>query len=112
MGKSGSIALALLATLCTACGGQQLTCDDPQAYQASVEVEKIRAPDGLDALAESKEMDIPRASPQDPRPPGSPCLELPPTIQSAALRRASQQDEDEAETEAETDDDSGDDEVP
>ncbi len=104
MSKSGSIFLAMLALLCTACGGPALTCDSPQAYQASIEVEKVRSPDGLDTLMVGKEMDIPRASPQDPRPPGSPCLDLPPTVASAALRRAARADsDDEDEDEAETD---------
>ncbi len=103
--------LALLALLCSACG-QQLTCDSPQPYQASIEVEKVRSPDGLDTLLEGKEMDIPRASPQDPRPPGSPCLDLPPTIQSEAMRRASRRGSDAeadsaADTESVDDDDAG-----
>ena len=100
MSKSGSIFLAMLALLCTACGGPALTCDSPQAYQASIEVEKVRSPDGLDTLMVGKEMDIPRASPQDPRPPGSPCLDLPPTVASAALRRAARADPDDDEAEA------------
>lgn len=99
--------LAAAALLCSACG-QQLTCEDPQAYQASIEVEKVRSPDGLDALLEGKEMDIPRASPQDARPPGSPCLDLPPTIQSEAMREATRRRvSTDAETETETETDTG-----
>ena len=87
MAKFRSMALIVLAMLCSACG-QQLTCESPQPYQAAVEVEKLTVPEGLDLLLEGKEMDIPRASPQDPRPSDAPCLDLPPTIQSTALRGA------------------------
>lgn len=119
MAKFRSMALIVLALLCSACG-QQLTCDSPQPYQASVEVEKLSVPEGLDLLLEGKEMDIPRASPQDPRPEGSPCLDLPPTIQSTALRGAADDrrgsnaqnaeasEEGEAETEAASDEDESD----
>lgn len=73
------ITTTALAVCLSGCGSN-LTCDDPQAYQEAVEVTKIDAPDGLDGLEESREMVIPRSSPRDPRPPGSPCLDLPPTI--------------------------------
>ena len=109
MSKSGSIILAVLAMLCSACG-QQLTCDSPQPYQASIEVGRIQTPEGLDELNEGKEMDIPRASPQDPRPAGSPCLDLPPSIQSRDLRGGGGSDDDEEDESDDTGDDTGDDE--
>jgi len=59
-----------------------MTCDEPEPYQAAVEVPRVEPPEGLSELSPSEEMEIPRASPQDPRPPGSPCLDLPPTLQS------------------------------
>lgn len=58
------------------------TCDDVQAYQLANETDKVDAPEGLDDLPEANEMQIPRASPRDPREPGSPCLDIPPTLQS------------------------------
>ena len=73
---------ASLIALLSGCA-QSLTCDDPQPYQAAIETNKVAAPEGLDGLEESREMRIPRASPQDPRPPGSPCLDLPPPLRSA-----------------------------
>ncbi len=71
-----------LTALLSGCA-QNLSCDDPQPYQAAVETAKVASPDGLDPLEESREMRIPRASPQDPRPPGSPCLDLPPPLRAA-----------------------------
>ena len=106
MANIRSTPLVVLALLCSACG-QQLTCESPQPYQAAVEVEKLTVPEGLDLLLEGKEMDIPRASPQDPRPADAPCLDLPPTIGSDSLRgaaddrRRSNAEADEAEEEAE-----------
>ena len=73
----------LLATILSGCA-QNLTCDDPQPYQAATETDKLAAPEGLDPLEETREMRIPRASPQDPRPPGSPCLDLPPALDSTS----------------------------
>ena len=73
-----SIACIALAT--GACGSN-LTCDEPQAYEFAEEGVRIVAPEGLDNLEASKEVPIPKASPRDPRPEGSPCLDLPPTIQ-------------------------------
>lgn len=76
------ILITALAAGMSGCA-QNLTCDDPQPYQAAIETDKIAAPDGLDELQEGREMRIPRASPQDPRPPGSPCLDLPPPIRAS-----------------------------
>jgi hypothetical protein len=74
--------ITLFSALLTGCA-QNLSCDKPQPYQAAVETSKVAAPDGLDPLEEDREMRIPRASPQDPRPPGSPCLDLPPPLRAA-----------------------------
>jgi len=71
--------LASAALSLTACGSN-LTCDDPQAYQQAMEGQRVEAPDGLDDLQVNREIQIPRASPREPRPQGSPCLELPPTL--------------------------------
>lgn len=68
-----------LAGALAACGGDKpLTCDEPQRYQASVQGQRIVAPQGLDNLEASRELEIPDPSPREPRPKGSPCLELPP----------------------------------
>ena len=74
-----SIALAALVT-----GGcaADLTCDEPQAYELAEEGVRVTAPEDLDQLEVSRETPIPKASPRDPRPDGSPCLDLPPTINS------------------------------
>jgi len=55
------------------------TCDEPQRYQAAMETKKVEVPEGLDPLDELREMPIPRAEP-GPRPDGSKCVELPPSI--------------------------------
>jgi len=81
------LALALLSALLSGCA-QNLSCDKPQEYEAAVETDKIAPPDGLDPLEETREMRIPRASPQDPRPPGSPCLDLPPPLRSTSSTEA------------------------
>ncbi len=70
------------AVACGACGGPKLTCDDPQRYQQAREGARVDAPADLDELQASKELQIPKASPREPRPQGSPCLDLPPTIQA------------------------------
>ena len=75
------IPIIVAAATMTACGSN-LTCDDPQAYQAARENARVVVPDGLDNLEPGKEVAIPKASPRDPLPPGSPCLDLPPTIQA------------------------------
>ena len=76
-----AIALLLVSAL-GACGnkGGVKTCDKPQRYQESVENERVRSPDDLDNLDSLREMPVPQANPSPDRPPGSPCLELPPRI--------------------------------
>ena len=73
------ILLGLIALATGACAAD-LTCDDPQLYQDAVEGRRVTAPEDLDNLQSAREIQIPRASPRDPRPPGSPCLDLPPTL--------------------------------
>ncbi len=63
-----------------ACGGSKdLTCDDGP-YLSAVRTPKVEVPEDLDALEELKEMPLPEASPQAPRPAGSTCLDKPPLI--------------------------------
>ena len=82
MRQATTLALLLAGILSSGCASN-LTCDDPETYQSARESEKVKAPEGLDGLEESREMRIPRASPRDEREPGSPCLDLPPTIQAS-----------------------------
>ena len=71
------VALAGLA----GCGGTpDRSCDDPERYQAAVEAPPVNVPDDLDSLDEFKKLPLPDASPRPPRPKGSPCLDLPPSI--------------------------------
>jgi uncharacterized lipoprotein len=72
----------MLACALSACGGGTMTCDKPQRYQSSHEGQRIVVPEGLDELETSSELAIPDASPREPRPEGSPCLELPPVYRS------------------------------
>ena len=75
--------IVIAALSATACA-PDLTCSEPQKYQFAREGERVVAPEGLDGLVEANEMEIPRASPRDPRPADSPCLDLPPTIQASS----------------------------
>ena len=74
-------ALAILAGL-PACGGDDVikqTCDEPRRYQSVVAGKRVVVPQGLDALNEFAEMPIPKAEGAPARPPGSRCIELPPS---------------------------------
>ena len=74
------IFLSLIAGL-TACGGQsELECEEGGVYLAAEQTPRVAAPDDLDNLDPLREMPLPEASPQQPRPAGSTCLEMPPAI--------------------------------
>ena len=76
------IGVALVGMLAS-CGGEVVidkTCDEPQRYQAVTAGKKIAVPDDLDPLNEFAEMPIPSAEGAPVRPPGSRCIELPPSI--------------------------------
>ncbi|NOX68366.1 MAG: hypothetical protein GXP15_04200 [Gammaproteobacteria bacterium] len=79
--------LALIIMVCTVFAGcaKDLSCDDPQRYQKARAGTRIDAPDDLDELEASKELTVPSASPRDARPDGSPCLDLPPVLQSKGI---------------------------
>lgn len=75
--------LACLAILIAGCGRDDNvvdTCDELHYYHAAVEGRKVRAPEGLDELDEYKAMPIPEPTNQQPRPPGSRCITLPPSV--------------------------------
>jgi hypothetical protein len=77
-----TMALLLLGSL-FGCGGDALidnTCDEPQRYQSAAAASRIVPPEGLDPLNERMEMPIPKPKDAPSRPPGSRCIELPPTI--------------------------------
>lgn len=72
---------AILVCL-SACGGDDAikqSCDEPQRYQQVVAGKRVVVPDGLDPLNELAEMPIPKAEGAPVRPPGSRCIELPPS---------------------------------
>lgn len=91
--KSGTVVILLMVALAAAGCMSAPNCDEPQIYESARSGKRIEAPDGLDDLASFKEMTIPEASARAPRPPGSGCLDRPPTLRI--------DDEDEEETEAE-----------
>ncbi len=74
-----TVAFLVLAVL-SGCGGVELTCDDVRTYQIAVEGQRIEAPEGLDDLDPLKEIPLPEASPREPRPPGSKCIDRPPEV--------------------------------
>lgn len=65
-----------------ACGGTdtQQSCDDVRRYQLAEEGPRLSTPDDLDDLEPLREMPLPQANPRPPRPEGSPCIDLPPSI--------------------------------
>jgi uncharacterized lipoprotein len=71
----------LMAAGLAGCGStQDLTCDESSRYQQAQQIDKLRSPEDLDNLEAMREMPLPRANPAPERPPGSPCLDLPPRI--------------------------------
>ena len=75
-----STLIIIACALFAGCSADQ-TCDEPERYQSAREAARIEPTSDLDALEASKEMTVPKASPREPRPVGSPCLDLPPIIQ-------------------------------
>jgi len=78
------LSAAMVAIACmSACGKDELlnpTCDEPQRYQNVVAGKRVEVPEGLDQLNEYAEMPIPKADDAPPRPAGSRCIELPPSV--------------------------------
>jgi len=56
------------------------TCEEPAFYEYAEGGKRIEAPDDLDNLAASKELQIPEASPRPPRDRSEGCLDRPPTL--------------------------------
>jgi hypothetical protein len=79
MKRAGTICLAGVAITLGACGGMDM-CEEPEFYEFAVSGKRIEAPEDLNGLAAGEEMVIPDASPRAPRPPGSGCLDRPPTL--------------------------------
>jgi len=76
--------LAIACLLLAAChGSTDLTCDDESPYMDAHASPPVKAPEGLDKLDPLKEVPLPKANPQQPRPKGSNCLDLPPEIEGA-----------------------------
>ena len=71
------IFLVLLSGLAACGGSKDLTCDE-SPYKSAVRAPRVQAPADLDNLEPLREMPLPEASPQKPRPEGSPCLDRPP----------------------------------
>ena len=69
------------------------TCEEPMFYEFAESGKRIEPPEDLDELAAFKEVQIPEASPRAPRPPGSGCIDRPPT-----LRLDDPEDEDDPES--------------
>ncbi len=77
------LAAVMISACLTACGGDgpiNQACDEPQRYQEVQPSKKVQSPDGLDPLNEFAEMPVPGAEGAPTRPPGSPCIDLPPSI--------------------------------
>lgn len=76
------VALVVIAGVLFGGCSRERTCDEPERYELAREGVRIDAPEDLDELQASKELTVPTASPRDPRPAGSPCLDLPPVLTS------------------------------
>lgn len=76
------LAVMLIVILGAAgCGGTaELACDEVRTYQLAAEGKRVEAPPDLDGLEPLREIPLPEASPQSPRPPGSPCIDRPPEV--------------------------------
>ena len=74
-----TIIIVTLAAVTGACATTE-TCEEPLFYESAQAGKRIAAPDDLDDLAAFKEIPIPEASPRPPRPPGSGCIDRPPTL--------------------------------
>ena len=75
------LSLAVLAGV-AACNSNptQKSCDEVRRYQLAEEGQRLTTPDDLDELEPLREIPLPQASPRPPRPEGSPCIDLPPSI--------------------------------
>jgi len=77
------LGLAIVTAGLAGCGGDSVidqSCDEPQRYQQVVPGKRVEAPEGLDPLDEFAEMPIPKPENAPVRPPGSRCIELPPSV--------------------------------
>ena len=73
--------MVLLGAVLAGCGGAvELSCDEVETYQLAVEGKRVEVPADLDGLEPLREMPLPEASPRPPRPPNSPCIDLPPGV--------------------------------
>lgn len=77
-----AVSITILLSGCGIGGEIDQTCDDVRTYQLAEEGRRLETPEGLDDLDEFREMPLPQASPRPARPPGQPCLDLPPSILS------------------------------
>ena len=83
MKHTNPLLVLVMLLVVSACGGNQTaSCDDVQRYQLATEGKHIKTPDDLDELDPLREMPLPEASPREPRPEGSPCIDLPPSVLS------------------------------
>lgn len=82
MSRNCAVLICLMLLGIAACGGPvTLSCDEVRAYQLAKPGKRISAPDGLDDLDTIREIPVPEPSPRAERPPGSPCLDMPPAVQ-------------------------------
>ena len=85
MNKTKIVAIAVLAAVLAACGGNEpraIDCEANLKYQNRVEGRRVVVPEGLDPLNELAEMPIPRADPEAPQPAPGTCNDEPPALGS------------------------------
>jgi uncharacterized lipoprotein len=83
MKRTEKICLIVLLSSLAACASVD-TCEEPEFYESARSGKRIEVPEDLTGLAASKELLVPQPSPRAPRPPGSGCLDRPPTLTLSA----------------------------
>jgi hypothetical protein len=82
MKLASTLIMLAAASIVGACGGTP-ECQQQHLYKEAVPGKRIEPLEGMDALPPEIEMEIPKASPNAPPPPGE-CLDAPPIMRTGA----------------------------
>ncbi|MEM8814998.1 MAG: hypothetical protein AAGE85_04185 [Pseudomonadota bacterium] len=79
----GGLICLIVASILAGCGSKTefvRSCDEERRYEQAQAHDPLSVPEDLDEPDPLKAMPLPEAAPGAERPPGSPCLELPPGV--------------------------------